>query len=51
MDQGILIKRIKPSDDKNSLTAISENTDYPSFGIPENEIIGIVFIIGVIRLE
>ena len=50
-EQGILIKRIKPSEDKNSLMAISENSDYPPFDIPKNEITGIALVIGVIRLE
>ena len=50
-EQGILIKRIKPSKDKYTLTAISENNDYPPFDIPKNEITGIALVIGVIRLE
>ena len=50
-EQGILIKRINPNEEKNSITAVSENKDYASFTIPKNEITGIALVIGVIRLE
>lgn len=50
-EQGILIKRLKKGETKNSLLAISDNHDYDPFEIPKNEITGIAIVVGVIRLE
>lgn len=50
-EQGIMVKRLHPSDDDTSLKAISDNPEYPPFYIPKDEITGIALIIGVIRLE
>ncbi len=51
MHQGILCKRLKPSDNKDCITAISDNPAYPPFDIPTSEITGIALICGVIRCE
>lgn len=50
-EQGILIKRLKKSDDENFLLAISDNKDYDPFLIPKDEITGVALVVGVIRLE
>lgn len=50
-EQGILVKRINESDKENCLLAISDNPAYKPFYIPENEILGIALVVGVIRLE
>lgn len=50
-DQGILCKRIKPSEKEGFITAISDNPDYPPFDIPCNEVTGIALIVGVIRAD
>lgn len=50
-EQGILIKRLKKSQEPKCLLAISDNKDYEPFDIPENEITGIALVMGVIRLE
>lgn len=50
-DQGLLCKRIKPSDKEGFITAISDNPDYPPFDIPCNEVTGIALIVGVIRAD
>ncbi|WP_442589186.1 LexA family transcriptional regulator [Pedobacter sp. AW31-3R] len=50
-DQGILIKRLKKSEDDKSVTAVSDNKDYDPFDIPWTEIDGIAIVVGVIRLE
>mgnify|MGYP001524904618 FL=1 len=50
-EQGILVKRIMPGDDKNHLQAVSDNKDYPPFEIPVEEITGIALVIGSISLE
>ena len=50
-EQGIIIKRIKPSDAPNSLLMISDNESYDPFNVPEEEIEGLAIVVGVIRLE
>jgi phage repressor protein C with HTH and peptisase S24 domain len=50
-DQGVLIKRLRKGEHKNSLLAVSDNTSYDSFEIPKDEIINIAIVTGVIRLE
>ena len=49
--QGIIIKRIKPSDAPNSLLMVSDNESYDPFNVPEEEIEGLAIVVGVIRLE
>lgn len=49
--QGILVKRLKPSDNEDCFTAISDNEKYDPFDIPKSEITNIALVIGVIRLE
>ena len=50
-EQGILIKRLKKSEKKNHILAISDNTNYDPFDIPMNEVDGMALVVGVIRLE
>ncbi|NME69038.1 S24 family peptidase [Flammeovirga aprica] len=50
-EQGILIKYLYPSDQEDSLKAVSENEKYPAFDIPKSEITGLAIIRGVIRFE
>lgn len=50
-EQGMLCKRLMPSEKKNYVQAVSDNKEYPPFDIPEKEITGIALIVGVIRLE
>lgn len=50
-EQGILIKRLKKSDEPDCLLAISDNKDYEPFDVPKNEIEGIAIVVGVVRLE
>ena len=50
-EQGIIIKRIKPSDTPNSLLMVSDNESYDPFNVPEEEIEGLAIVVGVIRLE
>ena len=49
-EQGLLVKRIKESGN-DSILAISDNKEYPSFSIPKEDITGIALVVGVIRLE
>lgn len=50
-EQGIMVKRINESKEKETFTLTSDNPTYPPFSIPKDEITGIAIIIGVIRLE
>lgn len=50
-EQGIIIKRIKPSDAPNSLLMVSDNESYDPFNVPKEEIEGLAIVVGVIRLE
>lgn len=50
-DQGIIVKRIKPSERENCLCMVSDNKDYPAFDVPMDEIGGVAMVVGVIRLE
>ncbi|WP_321321525.1 S24 family peptidase [Labilibaculum sp.] len=50
-EQGILIKRLKKSEIKSCMLAVSDNKDYEPFDIPMKEITGIAIVVGVIRLE
>lgn len=50
-EQGLLIKRLMPGTTTNSLSAVSENTQYPPFDIPKEEITGIALVIGHVNLE
>lgn len=50
-EQGIIIKRIKPSNEPNALRMISDNENYDPFNVPEEEIEGLAIVVGVIRLE
>ena len=50
-EQGIIIKRIKPSDNKDTLLMVSDNQSYDPFEIPKEEIEGLAIVVGVVRLE
>lgn len=50
-EQGVLIKRLKKSEAKDFLLAVSDNKDYEPFDIPMKEITGVAIVVGVIRLE
>jgi len=50
-EQGLLVKRIKQSENEGYLKAISDNKEYPEFDIPLDEVTGLALVVGVIRLE
>lgn len=50
-EQGLIVKRIRKSEDKNCLLAVSDNKEYDPFDIPKDEIMGIARIVGVLHLE
>lgn len=50
-EQGMLVKRLMPGEDKKHLRAISDNKEYPPFEIPVDEITGIAIVVGSVGLE
>ncbi len=50
-EQGLLCKRIMPSDRDGCIKAVSENPDYPPFDIPVTDITGLAIICGTIRRD
>jgi phage repressor protein C with HTH and peptisase S24 domain len=50
-EQGLLVKRLKQSKTENCVGAIPDNKSYDEFDIPNDEILGIALVVGVIRLE
>lgn len=50
-EQGLLVKRIKKGDTRETILAVSDNLDYDPFIIPLSEVTGIALVVGVIRLE
>lgn len=50
-EQGILVKRLMPGEDKKHLRAVSDNKEYPPFDIPVDEITGIAVVVGHVGLE
>lgn len=50
-EQGLIVKRLMPGDNKRSLKAVSENPAYPPFDIPKDDICGLALIVGSIHLE
>lgn len=50
-EQGLIVKRIRKSQDSSCLLAVSDNKDYDDFDIPKEEILGIARVVGVIHLE
>lgn len=50
-EQGILVKRLMPSEHQNCLRVVSDNKDYPPFDIPLDDITGLALVIGSVSLE
>lgn len=50
-EQGLIVKRLRKSMEKDCLLAVSDNHEYDPFDIPKDEIVGIARVIGVIHLE
>lgn len=50
-EQGLLVKRLAPSEDDSCLQAVSDNPKYRPFNIPKEEITGLALVVGSICLE
>lgn len=47
--QGMVYRKIRKSNEVDSLLLVAENPEYESFDIPKSEITGIALIIGILR--
>lgn len=50
-DQGILVKRIMPSEKEGCFKIVSENKDFPPFDLPKEDITGLALMVGCVSLE
>lgn len=50
-DQGILVKRIMPSEKEGCFKIASENKDFPPFDLPKEDITGLALVVGCVSLE
>ena len=50
-EQGILVKRIMPSENEECFKIVSDNKDFPPFDLPKDEITGIALVVGCVSLE
>lgn len=49
--QGIILKRLKPSENEKTVICKSDNESYDAFELPKKEIRKIAMVVGVVRLE
>lgn len=50
-DQGLIVKRLRPSKNSGHYLCVSDNIDFPPFEIDKKAISGIAIIVGLIRTE
>lgn len=49
-NQGVLIKKVRPGSSKNTITLISENSDYDPISLPLSDIYQIALVKGLVRI-
>ena len=49
--QGIMIKRVQPSEDNAWITCVSDNPKYAPFNVPKDDIVSIALVNGAITLD
>ena len=49
--QGIMIKRVQPSEDKDYIRCVSDNPRYAPFDVPKEDIVSIALVNGAITLD
>ena len=49
--QGLMIKRVQPSEDKDCIKCVSDNAKYAPFDVPKSDIIALALVNGSISLE
>lgn len=50
-EQGILVKRIMPSEQEECFKIVSDNKDFPPFNLPKEDIMGLALVVGSVSLE
>ena len=50
-DQGILVKRIMPSEKEGCFKIVSDNKNFPPFDLPKEDITGLALVAGCVSLE
>lgn len=50
-EQGMIVKRLKKSHEKDSYLAVSDNPDYEPFDIPKRDIMGLALVVGLIHVD
>ncbi len=50
-EDGMIVKRLRRSEEPDSLLAVSDNEEYEPFDIPKSEIDGLARVVGVIHTE
>ena len=50
-DQGILVKRIMPSEIEGCFKIVSEDKDFPPVDLPKEDITGLALVVGCVSLE
>ena len=50
-EHGLLVKRLRKSEQLDHITAVSDNPRYDPFDIPTDEVLGLALVVGVLRLE
>ena len=50
-DQGILVKRIMPSEKEGCFKIVSDNKNFPPFDLPKEDITGLALVVGCVSLE
>jgi len=51
ISQGVILKRLKKSNDENCVICKSDNSSYDDFNLPKSDIRNIALVVGVVRLE
>jgi len=49
--QGLIVRRIYPSDNPDCIKCVSDNEQYAPFDIPKNDIADIAMVVGSISME
>lgn len=49
--QGVMIKRIQPSENEDCIKCVSDNNKYAPFDVPKEDIVAMALVNGVISLE
>ena len=49
--QGVMIKRIQPSDKEDCISCVSDNAKYAPFDVPKSDIVSLALVCGSISVE